>query len=143
MLFAIDIGSRKVEIVGMFANPGGPWMEQMARNLVDAVDGFLLGKRYLLINRDPLYTEAFRRILGQGGVRAVRLPARSPNLNAFADDLGSQHGHLARIAGTAQILNDIEDAALADRMFRMSSHAARQSPTRSRASWPQGYGASH
>jgi hypothetical protein len=45
------------------ANPGGPWMEQMARNLVDAVDGFLVGKRYILIDRDPLHTEAFRRWL--------------------------------------------------------------------------------
>jgi transposase InsO family protein len=85
VLFAIDIASRKVEIVGMAVNPGGVWMEQMARNLVDAVDGFLVGKRYVLIDRDPLYTEAFRRILGQGGVKAVRLPARSPNLNAFAE----------------------------------------------------------
>jgi transposase InsO family protein len=85
VLFAIDIASRRVEIVGMAVNPGGPWMEQMARNLVDAVDGFLVGKRYVLIDRDPLYTEAFRRILGQGGVKAVRLPARSPNLNAFAE----------------------------------------------------------
>jgi transposase InsO family protein len=85
VLFAIDIASRRVEIVGMAVNPGGPRMEQMARNLVDAVDGFLVGKRYVLIDRDPLYTEAFRRILGQGGVKAVRLPVRSPNLNAFAE----------------------------------------------------------
>jgi transposase InsO family protein len=85
VLFAIDIASRKVEIFGMVTNPGGTWMEQMARNLVDAVDGFLVGKRYLLIDRDTLYTNAFRRILGQGGVKAVRLPARSPNLNAFAE----------------------------------------------------------
>ena len=83
VLFAIDIASRKVEIVGMAANPGGPWMEQMARNLVDVVDGFLVGKRYVLIDRDPLYTETSRRILGQGGVKAVRLPARSPNLKGY------------------------------------------------------------
>jgi putative transposase len=43
------------------------------------------GKQYVLIDRDPLYTECFRRILGWGGVKAVRLPARSPNLNAFAE----------------------------------------------------------
>jgi transposase InsO family protein len=60
-------------------------MEQMARNFVDAVDGFLLGKRYVLIDRDPLYTEGFRRILDRAGVRTVRLPAHSPNLNAFAE----------------------------------------------------------
>jgi transposase InsO family protein len=85
VLFAIDIASRRVEIVGIAANPGGPSMEQMARNLADAVDGFLVGKRYVLLDRDPLHTESFRRILGQGGVKAVRLPARSPNLNAFAE----------------------------------------------------------
>jgi transposase InsO family protein len=85
VLFAIDIASRKVEILGIAVNPGGPWMEQMARNLVDALDGFLLGKRYLLLDRDPLYTQAFRQILDQAGVKTVRLPAHSPNLNAFAE----------------------------------------------------------
>jgi transposase InsO family protein len=85
VLFAIDIASRKVEILGIAVNPGGPWMEQMARNLVDALDGFLLGKRYLLLDRDTLYTQAFRQILDQAGVKTVRLPAHSPNLNAFAE----------------------------------------------------------
>jgi putative transposase len=85
VLFAIDVASRKVAILGIGANPGGSWMEQMARNLVDAVDGFLLGKQYVLMDRDPLYTERFRQLLGQGGVKTVRLPARSPNLNAFAE----------------------------------------------------------
>ena len=66
-------------------NPGGAWMEQIARNLVDVVDGFLLGKRYVLIDRDPLYTKCFREILGQGGVKVVRLPAWSRNSNGFAE----------------------------------------------------------
>ena len=55
MLFAIDVASRRVKILGMAVNPGGVWMEQIARNLVDVVDGFLLGKRYVLADRDPLY----------------------------------------------------------------------------------------
>ena len=85
VLFAIDIASKEVEIIGVAAIPSDPWMEQMARGLVDTVDGFLVGKRYVLLDRDPLYTEAFCRIPGQGGVNAVRLPAISPNLNAFAE----------------------------------------------------------
>jgi putative transposase len=60
VLSAIDIASRRVEMVGIAANPGGPWMEQMARNLVDGVDGFLVGKRYVLVDRDPLYTKDLR-----------------------------------------------------------------------------------
>jgi putative transposase len=85
VLFAIDIGSRTVEIAGIGRDPWGQWMVQMARNLVDAEDGFLRGKRYLIVDRDPLYTEAFRRILKGAGVKVVRLPARSPNLNAYAE----------------------------------------------------------
>ena len=85
VLFAIDIASRRVEILGMAVNPGGAWMEQIARNLVDAVDGFLLGKRCVLTDRDPLYTEGFREILKNRGVKVLRLPAKSPNLNAFAE----------------------------------------------------------
>jgi len=85
VLFVIDIKSRTVEIAGIGRDPCGRWMEQMARNLVDAVDGFLVGKRYLLVDRDPLYTGPFRGIVEGGGVKIVRLPARSPNLNAFAE----------------------------------------------------------
>jgi transposase InsO family protein len=60
-------------------------MEQIARNLLDADDGFLLGKRYLLLDRDPLYTKGFRAALKRGGVKVIRLPPRSPNLNAYAE----------------------------------------------------------
>ena len=85
VLFVIDIKSRTVEIAGIGRDPCGRWLEQMARNLVDAVDGFLVGKRYLLMDRDPLYTGAFRRIFEGSGVKIMRLSARSPNLNAFAE----------------------------------------------------------
>jgi len=60
-------------------------MEQIARNSLDVEDGFLLGKRYLVLDRDPLYTAAFRSALERGGVKVIRLPPRSPNLNAFAE----------------------------------------------------------
>jgi len=85
VLFLIDIATRKVEIAGISPSPDGRWMDQIARNLLDAEDGFLLGKRYLLLDRDPLYTDAFRATLERGGVKVVRLPARSPDLNAFAE----------------------------------------------------------
>ena len=60
-------------------------MRQVARNLTDAFDGFLAGSRYLIHDRDPLFTKAFRDTLDAAGVKSVRLPARSPNLNAFAE----------------------------------------------------------
>jgi transposase InsO family protein len=45
----------------------------------------LLGKRYLIMDRDPLFTRAFQTMLADSGVESVRLPSRSPNLNAYAE----------------------------------------------------------
>ncbi len=60
-------------------------MSQIARNLTDAEDGFLNGSRYLIHDRDPLFTESFREVLKSSGVTTLKLPARSPNLNAYAE----------------------------------------------------------
>jgi transposase InsO family protein len=60
-------------------------MQQMARNLNDDEDGFLKEARYLIHDRDPLFTRAFRKRLKSSGVTSVKLPARSPNLNAYAE----------------------------------------------------------
>ena len=60
-------------------------MKQMARNLTEVDSGFLNGTRYLIHDRDPLYTESFRNLLEPSGVKTVKLPARSPNLNAYAE----------------------------------------------------------
>lgn len=85
VLFVIELTTRRVHIAGIAHDPGGAWMEQVGRNLTDAFDGFLLGKRYLICDRDPLFTECFREILAAAGVEAVRLPPRSPNLNSYAE----------------------------------------------------------
>ncbi len=66
---------------GCTANPDESWICQDARNLSDAEDGFLRGKKYLLTDRDTKFSRTFRIILDQAGVEVVRLPARSPNLN--------------------------------------------------------------
>lgn len=60
-------------------------MKQMARNLTDAVDGFLLKHRYVIMDRDPLFCHSFRDMLRRSGVKPVRLPSRSPNLNTYAE----------------------------------------------------------
>ena len=56
-------------------------MKQIARNLTDSEDGFLNGKRFLIMDRDSKFSDEFREILQGEGVEAVRLPPRSPNLN--------------------------------------------------------------
>jgi transposase InsO family protein len=85
ILFLIDVSTRRVEIAGIAAKANGLWMEQIARNLCDDVDGFLSGKRYLIHDRDPLFTAGFLGTLAAAGVNSVKLPPRSPNLNAHAE----------------------------------------------------------
>jgi transposase-like protein len=85
VLFVIRLSSRKVQIAGIIPEPDGKWMKQVGRNLTDCVDGFLCDCRYLIHDRSSLFTKEFLAILKSGGVKSVRLPARSPNLNAFAE----------------------------------------------------------
>ena len=85
VLFVIDLKTRRIEIAGIVQQPNGEWMKQVARDLTDCDAGFLNATRYLIHDRDPLFTEGFRRILNPSGVKTVKLPARSPNLNAYAE----------------------------------------------------------
>ncbi len=85
VLFIIDLKTRRVEIAGMIQQPEREWMSQIARNLTACDEGFLNGSRHLIHDRDPLFTMSFREILRSSGVETVKLPARSPNLNAYAE----------------------------------------------------------
>jgi putative transposase len=81
----MKLKTRTVEVAGITRQPSGSWMTQVARNLTDPDDRFLRGMEYLILDRDPLYTAAFRDLLRDSGVKPLLLPARSPNLNAFAE----------------------------------------------------------
>jgi len=85
VLFVIDLKSRRVAIAGISHQPHGAWMRNVAKGLLDQVDGFVMDTRYLIHDRDPLFSTAFRNTLALGGVHSVQLPARSPNLNAYAE----------------------------------------------------------
>lgn len=85
VLFLMKLKTRAVKIGGITCHPNEAWMTQLARNLLDAGAGFLRDVQYLILDRDPLYSSAFRRLLRDDGVQPLLLPARSPNLNAFAE----------------------------------------------------------
>jgi putative transposase len=85
VLFFMDLSTRRVQIGGIASSANGLWMVQIARNLTDAVDGFFAGKRYLIHDRDPLYTREFLATLATVGIESVKLPPQSPNLNAYAE----------------------------------------------------------
>ena len=85
VFLVIDLSSRRVEIAGIAPVPDGLWMRQATRRLIDDLSGFLRGKRFLIHDRDPLYTRGFHEVLSYAGVAPVRLPPKSPNLNAYAE----------------------------------------------------------
>jgi transposase InsO family protein len=85
VLFFIDLESRKVDIAGITVHPNEQWMRQMARNVTMEGSGTLRDCRYLLHDRDTKYTISFRAIIESGQVKTLPLPARSPNLNAYAE----------------------------------------------------------
>jgi len=76
----MQVANRRVHFAGTTINPNEAWIKQIGRNLTDPFDGFLLGTRYLLMDRDTKHCEAFRDMLEQEGTHCLRLPPRSPNL---------------------------------------------------------------
>ena len=85
VLFFIHLESRRVDIAGITIHPGELWMKQVARNVTMEGCGALRDCRYLLHDRDTKYTQSFRTIIASGRVEPLALPARSPNLNAYAE----------------------------------------------------------
>lgn len=85
VLFFVQLESRRVNLAGMTRHPDAVWMEQMARNAIDPECGYLRNQRCVLHDRDTKFCATFRSILESEGVKCLTLPARSPNLNAFAE----------------------------------------------------------
>jgi putative transposase len=84
VLFIIELAKRIVHIAGITTQPNEDWMMQVARSLTDGFSGFLMGKSHLILDRDTKYTAQFRRLIAESRT-VIRLPPRSPNLNAYAE----------------------------------------------------------
>jgi transposase InsO family protein len=85
VLVVMELATRRVQVAGITPHPTAAFMQQCARQLTDPCDGFLLGKRYLIHDRDTTFTQAFDGLLKGSGVEPLVLPARSPNLNAHCE----------------------------------------------------------
>jgi putative transposase len=87
ILFFIHVGTRKIHIAGITPNPHREWMAQVVRNIADVDEGMLVqnGCKYLIHDRDSKFCEHFDGLLRSVDIEPVRLPPRSPNLNAYAE----------------------------------------------------------
>lgn len=85
ILFFIQVASRRVHIAGMTPHPNEPWMTQIARNATMTEWGFLTPGQHVLHDRDTKFCSTFQETMKAAGVTTIKLPPRSPNLNAHAE----------------------------------------------------------
>jgi putative transposase len=83
VLFFIEVGTRRVRIVGVTANPEGRWVTQQARNL--AMERDLDNVGFLIRDRDAKFTRPFDEVFRSVGAEVIRTPVRAPKANAYAE----------------------------------------------------------
>ncbi len=85
VMFVIQHATRAVHIAGITTSPGADFMAQVARNLTADDDGFLRGKRFLILDRDGKFTDHFCEILADAEIEIVRTAYQAPDMNALAE----------------------------------------------------------
>src|ERR1039457_275678 len=84
-LFVMEAGSRYVHILGVTANPDGPWTTQQIRNLLMDLGDRDAALRFLIRERRGEVTQGLGAVLAGAGIEAVKIPPRSPRANAYAE----------------------------------------------------------
>ncbi|WP_207400468.1 integrase core domain-containing protein, partial [Actinomadura fibrosa] len=85
VLVVIEHGTRRVHLAGVTACPTGAWAVQQARNLAMELEGRIGALRFLIHDRDPIFTAAFDEVFKVEGLQVVRTLPRTPRMNAVCE----------------------------------------------------------
>jgi putative transposase len=84
-LFVMEVGSRYVHVLGVTANPDGPWTVQQIRNLLMDLGDRAADFRFLVRDRAGQLPDSFDAALASTGIQPVKIPPRTPRANAYAE----------------------------------------------------------